>query len=449
VTYLAASFDPRGRLRPGEKAFCLCLAVDREQAKIAFRYISGYFEQIPALASLVTNIGPTSIELSNHVVIEVIVANFRSVRGRSILAAVMDEAAFMRDENYASPDVEVYNALSTGLARVPGSMLFIISSVHKRSGLLYQKIKDNHSKNDPDCLAVMGSTTTFNPSFPQAIIDKALEDDPERFGAEYMCRWRDDLSTFIDRLLLEAAIDKGVVVRPPVAGVRYIAGCDASGGRNDAFTAAIAHKERDGTIVLDVSFERRAPFNPSEVVNEIVRLMKEYRCHKITGDNYGAAWTVEAFAKAGARYIKSDRDRSAVYMDTLPIFTSGRARLLDNPKLLSQFASLERRTFSTGRERIDPGPGHDDLCNSAAIALSLLDLKKSMNISAETVAAISRQAPDRYGRPNRFSSRSIAPRPLGGFTGGVIDFGARSVPQPAAPSSSFGSVSYSDKFGNK
>jgi hypothetical protein len=45
-------------------------------------------------------------------------------------------------------------------------------------------------------------------------------------------------------------------------------------------------------------------------------------------------------------------------------------RLLDNRKLVSQFASLERHTSSMGRDRIDHGPGgHDDLCNSAAGAL--------------------------------------------------------------------------------
>jgi hypothetical protein len=54
----------------------------------------------------------------------------------------------------------------------------------------------------------------------------------------------------------------------------YIAGCDASGGRNDGFTAAISHRERDGKIVLDVLYERRSPFNPSEVV----ALMRQYRC---------------------------------------------------------------------------------------------------------------------------------------------------------------------------
>jgi hypothetical protein len=252
-------------------------------------------------------------------------------------------------------------------------LLLVISSVHKRTGLLYKKIKLYHGKDDPDVLAVMGATTAFNPSFPQAIIDEAIQEDSEKFWAEYYCRWRDDLSTFLDRVLLDAAVDSGVTVRAPLEGVNYVAGCDASGGRNDSFTAAISHKERDGSIVLDVSFERKAPFNPSEVVDEVVRLMRDYRCAEITGDHYGANWTVEAFAKAGAKYIQSDRDRSSVYMDTLPIFTSGRARLLDNPKMISQFASLERRTFSTGRERIDPGPGHDDLANSCAIAMSLVD----------------------------------------------------------------------------
>lgn len=327
----------------------------------------------PALQALVVDFGSDAIELSNGVVIEVHTNSFRAVRGRTLPCCIFDEVAFWRDENFASPDVEVYNAVSPGLARMPGSTLIMISSVHKRAGLLYQKVRDHYGKDDPDVLVAMGATLVFNPSFDRGIIEKALEQDPERFGAEYLCKWRDDLSTSIDRALLAAAVDKGVIVRPPIDGVNYVAGCDASGGRNDSFTAAIVHKERDGSITLDVSFERKAPFNPSEVVSEVIRLMKDYRCRAVTGDHYGANWTVETFAKAGSKYIQSDRDRSAVYMDTLPIFTSGRAPLLDNPKLISQFASLERRTFSTGRERIDPGPGHDDLANSAAIAMSLVD----------------------------------------------------------------------------
>jgi hypothetical protein len=66
----------------------------------------------------------------------------------------LDEVAFFRDENFASPDIEVDAALSAGLARVPGSMKILISSVHKRSGLLYQRYRDFYGKNNDDILLV-------------------------------------------------------------------------------------------------------------------------------------------------------------------------------------------------------------------------------------------------------------------------------------------------------
>ena len=398
AAYVAVTFDPRGKLRPGEKATIVCLATDRSQAAIVFNYLKGYLEAVPALKALVVELGRETIELSNGVVIEIRTNSFRGIRGKTLLCAIFDEAAFWRDENSASPDVEMDIAVGPGLARMQGALKIIISSVHKRSGLLYSKVREYHGKDDPNVLVVMGPTLTFNPGFDAALIERDLASDPERFGAEYLCRWRDDLASFITRDLLDACTDKGVTVRPPQDGISYVAACDVSGGRNDAFTAAIAHREKDNRIVLDVAFERLAPFNPSDVVDEVVTLMKEYRCHSITGDNFGAAWTVESFAKAGAEYLKSERDRSAAYMDSLPLFTSGRARLLDNSKLISQFAALERRTFATGRERIDPGPGHDDLANSAAIALSLVAAKKGPMIITDEFLALSAD-PNNY-RPN-------------------------------------------------
>src|ERR1019366_7863311 len=41
ASFLAVTFDPKGKLRPGERAFVLCLAVDKAQAAIAFGYIKG------------------------------------------------------------------------------------------------------------------------------------------------------------------------------------------------------------------------------------------------------------------------------------------------------------------------------------------------------------------------------------------------------------------------
>jgi hypothetical protein len=82
---------------------------------------------------------------------------------------------------------------------------------------------------------------------------------------------------------------------------------------------------------------------------------------------------VDVFSSCGINYRHSDRDRSTLYLDALPMFTSGRIRLLDNRKLVSQFAQLERKTSASGsRDRVNHGVGgHDDLCNSAAGALTL------------------------------------------------------------------------------
>ena len=44
---MAVNYDPRGKLRPGERAVVMLLAVDREQAKIAFNYIAASVPRDP------------------------------------------------------------------------------------------------------------------------------------------------------------------------------------------------------------------------------------------------------------------------------------------------------------------------------------------------------------------------------------------------------------------
>jgi hypothetical protein len=45
-----------------------------------------------------------------------------------LVAALLDEFAFWRDEASADPDVEILAALRPGLATVPGALLIEISS---------------------------------------------------------------------------------------------------------------------------------------------------------------------------------------------------------------------------------------------------------------------------------------------------------------------------------
>ena len=134
----------------------------------------------------------------------------------------------------------------------------------------------------------------------------------------------------------------------------------------------MAHRDRDNNIILDALYERKAPFNPSDAVADIVKLAREYRCGRIVSDAYAGAWVSESFNKHGVLHILSDRDKSKAYLDCLPLFTSGRARLLDNGALINQFVNLERRVLTTGRERVDHPPNfHDDAANAVALAMTI------------------------------------------------------------------------------
>src|ERR1700722_3884398 len=100
----AALFDGQDKLRPGERAQVLCLACDRDQAQIILNYIKSYFDTIPALRAMVERETRYGFELNNSVDIQVATNSFRAVRGRPILLAILDEAAFYNSETSASPD---------------------------------------------------------------------------------------------------------------------------------------------------------------------------------------------------------------------------------------------------------------------------------------------------------------------------------------------------------
>jgi hypothetical protein len=267
------------------------------------------------------------------------------------------------------------------------SLSILISTAHKRSGLLYQKWKDHYGRDDDDVLVVRGSTLQFNPTFNAKTIERQIASDPQLYGAEYNSEWRDDLSSFISRDLLEAAIDRGVTVRPPQPDIVYKSFCDPSGGSGDSFTMAVAHAEGD-TAVLDCLIEIHAPFNPDDATLRIAATLKSYKISSTVADRYAAQWPVSAFDRNGIKLEHSERDRSAIYLDALPLFASGRARLLDNPRLISQFAQLERRTFATGKDRVDHGrAGHDDCANAVAGAMVLATEKSGYDSSLSWVGA--------------------------------------------------------------
>jgi hypothetical protein len=388
ATYLATigaeAYGWRDRLVRGERGVVQLLAVDRDQAQVAFRYICGFFEK-PIFRKMVKRRTADAIELTNDFAVEVATADQRRVRGRTVVAAILDEVAFWRSENTASPDTDVYRAIKPATATMPGAMIIGISSPYARRGLLWQKYQRHYGK-DGKALVVRAPTWVMNPNVARAgeIIADAYENDPEAASAEYGAEFRSDLESLLSLDAIKPCVVEGVRERPPERQHRYYGFTDPSGGSADSMTLAISHKEGD-TAILDVIREVKPPFSPEAVVAEFAEVLKRYRLSTVTGDRYAGEWVREHFTRRGIFYEYSEKAKSAIYLDLLPLINSRSVDLLDDDRLVRQLVLLERRVGrSTGRDIIDHPPGaHDDIANAVAGAVTIAAAGAALDAATE------------------------------------------------------------------
>jgi hypothetical protein len=420
AVFLAGFKDWRKYLSPGERAIVLLVAADREQAKILHRYCRGILSP-PILQSLVLNVTANEIELKGGVTIEVVTRSYRSVRGRSVCVAVLDELAFWRDDDSANPDSEVLNAVRASMATFGGDAMVIAgSSPYAKRGVLWDAFRRWFGKDDAQNLVWKAETRTMNPTVSQSFIDGERERDPASALSEYDAEFRDDITQFVDREVITGAVAPGRHELPPLPGTRYLAFTDPSGGSSDSFTLAIAHLDKDKVAVLDAVRERRPPFSPEQVIGEYAALIKSYGAYSVQGDRYAGEFPRELFRNNGITYELSEKVKSDIYRDILPLLNSGRVELLDHPRLVTQLCGLERRTARGGRDSIDHSPGaHDDVANAASGAMLLaVDVRQPMKISD----AVLQRASMRGGGCGYLPSNAQMPFPVGGvFQGSFSD----------------------------
>jgi hypothetical protein len=312
------------RLAAGEKGMVLVLAGSIDQANVVFGYVKGFLEASPALAREVVSIKRHEIELRNGIVIAVHSNSFRTVRGRSLIACIMDEVSFWRDDTSANPDVETYRAVLPSLATTQG-MLIGISTPYRKVGLLHQKHRDHYGVEGDEVLAVQGSSRTFNPSLSEATIATQRAADPTAASSEWDAEFRGDVSAFLDDPLIEAAIEHSRPLEIPYAGraTYYKAFTDPAGGTGaDSYTLSIGHRELGdgGRYIIDVVRGTRGGhgYDPQQVTEEYAALLRDYNIREVGGDHYSAGWVANAWQKAGIRYIKSELSKSDLYLECIP-----------------------------------------------------------------------------------------------------------------------------------
>ena len=375
AVFLACFFDYKPYLAPGEHGTVALIAQDRKQARVLMRYISGLLNGVALLKPMVDKEGIESIELTNEVDIEIHTSSFRAVRGYTVLACICDEIAYWRSDESANPDHEVLNAIRPAMATIPNAILLCLGSPYSRRGAMWDTYNENFGK-DTDILVWQADTRTMNPAVDRKVIDRAYRKDPVSASAEYGAQFRTDVEEYISLDIVDACVVPDRFELPYIPGVQYFAFCDPSGGSSDSMTLAISHKEKN-MIVLDCIRERKPPFSPDQVVREFADTLGQYHVKSVTGDRYGGEWPRERFRVHGITYQCSERTRSQIYLELIPILNSAQIELLDNKRLTSQLLSLERKTGRSGKDMVDHPPGgHDDVINAAAGAIVSRSLRR-------------------------------------------------------------------------
>jgi hypothetical protein len=369
AVFLSSFRDYRQYLGPGERGTIVIIAQDRKSARTILRYVLGLLRAVPMLARTIQHEGKESVDLTNRLTIEIHTANFRTVRGYTIVAALCDEIAYWRTEDdAANPDKEIIQALRPAMATIPNAVLLCASSPYAQAGALFESYERYYGTDYP-VLVWQADTRTMNPTVPQSYIDSETEKDAAACAAEYGAQFRPDIEAFISREAVESCVAP-VIEIAPAAGTSYFAGIDPSGGSSDSMTLAIAHKDKNNVVILDCVRERRPPFSPASVVTEFVEVLHSYGIRKVMGDHYAGQFVQEPFRLQGIQYELAEQPKSDYYRDLLPLINSGNVQLINNPRLISQLCNLERRTARSGKDSIDHVKGgHDDIANAAALAI--------------------------------------------------------------------------------
>jgi hypothetical protein len=426
--WAALILDWRPFIVPGETAVVMIFAADRQQAKVIFSYILAMLRDSPLFRDEIASETRDEIVLRNGISIQIATSSFRSLRGRTVICALLDELAFWyTGEASAQPDSEIIRAVLASQASLRGNGLFLAaSSPYSKTGALYDAVKRYYGKPGPVLVWTNAPSKLMNSTISDEFLAEEQERDPEGFSSEYEGRFRDDISAFVTREVVDSVTVFGRYELPYDSRNRYIAFCDPSGGSSDSMVLCLAYREREsGRAIMAALREHKAPFDPGAVVASMAELLKAYRVGEVRGDRYAGEWPADRFREHKIRYVPAEHSKTEIYANTLPLLNCNKVELLDAPRLAAQLVGLERRTTrGSGREIIDHkqyGGAKDDVANAACGALLLAsDARRGgMRFTPEMMAEAAR-------RPNYAA---------GDY--GLASGGRRGTPWPLDPAASF------------
>jgi hypothetical protein len=252
-----------------------------------------------------------------------------------------------------------------------------MSSPHRRDGVLWEADRRYFGKDaEADVIYWAAATRDLNPTVPEAVIDRAMADDPARARAEYLAEYRDDISGFLAADAIAGVVPAGVRALPPDPEREAVAHCDTASGiaNQDAAALGVALRPREYGAPAELALLVRwtPAFSALSVVAEAAAHLRRYGVSTVSLDRYATNVFVAAFAQHGIHAELAERDTSRAFVELMPNINARSVRLLDDPVLVSELRALERRAGPSGRDTVSHpmrAGAHDDCAAAAAQAL--------------------------------------------------------------------------------
>ncbi len=371
------------KLRKRELAEIPIVAPDKPTARVTMRYAVGIVETVLG-PKAITDQTADSFSFKRHdcdrtVRFSVLAASAggKSVRGRSMPCAIMDEAAFFRDLNNVVNDSDIFAALMPRM--MPGSQLLLASTPWTEKGLLWEAWRDNY-RSPQTCLVAHAPTTVMRDDpDAAAMVSAERSRDPvnarREYDAEFLPR---DASSFFDNRAISDSIDPLLVIPAPRRDrVEYFAAGDFGFSRD---SSALAVVEREGdkvrVVCLREAVPTEAPLVPSEVTKEFAEDVNRYGAHGLCADSHYREAIREHLEAAGLTLMSAPEGaagKSSSYAVAKTLLQQGRVKLPNHPRLLQQLRDVAVRPTAAGGISIQSprvkGGGHGDLVSALVLAL--------------------------------------------------------------------------------
>lgn len=414
IVHLALTV-PLDTLAPGEKAFGTIFAGDPRQREQCFRYALGAARSHPSIRAMIQGKARDDEDFAGSeftlkrrdgsVTIESLPpkAGGGSGRGRSLVGAILEEAAFFQDENHVVNDVDVFKAVTPRV--LPGGQTVVSSTPWAEAGLLYDEFVANHP--EPRCAAphlkesgrphraIAAHAPTLllrDVEFTRRIVSSERARDPVNCSREYDAQFLPLSATqFFDPASIAEAVDPslelGSAPSDDPQAIRVL-GADL-GFVRDAATSAAVERTPAGYTLLNYTEQlpRVERLKPSQIFAGIAEQALTHHAEEVVADQHYAEAAKEAFWDRGLVFIAlpgGNLGKAEVFSATDHLFREGLVRLPNDARLLQQLREVKKRPLPGGGYSIEQprkaAGGHGDIVSAfvaAAWRLSKLQLPEA------------------------------------------------------------------------